>query len=122
MTAAINNLTELADFQRNYQALMRHYGMEGRKIQTGRPNENGDVEQRHYRFKRALEQALLLRGSRDFSTVAEYEVFLKQLFEQLNSGRKERLAEEMEVSAAPAGTALRQRQASAGACQFRQSD
>ena len=97
MTAAINNLTELADFQRNYQALMRHYGMEGRKIQTGRPNENGDVEQRHYRFKRALEQALLLRGSRDFSTVAEYELFLKQLFEQLNSGRKERLAEEMEV-------------------------
>lgn len=97
MTAAINNLTELADFQRNYQALMRHYGMEGRKIQTGRPNENGDVEQRHYRFKRALEQALLLRGSRDFSIVAEYELFLKQLFEQLNSGRKERLAEEMEV-------------------------
>jgi hypothetical protein len=88
MTAAINNLTELADFQRNYQALVGHYGLEGRKIQTGRPNENGDIEQRHHRFKRALEQALLLRGSRDFSTVAEYELFLKQLFEQLNSGRK----------------------------------
>jgi hypothetical protein len=97
MTAAINNLTELADFQRNYQALMRHYGMEGRKIQTGRPNENGDVEQGHYRFKRALEQALLLRGSRDFQSVGEYELFLKRLFEQLNSGRKERFAEEMEV-------------------------
>jgi hypothetical protein len=97
MTAAVNNLTELADFQRNYQALMRHYGMEGRKIQTGRPNENGDIEQRHHRFKRALEQALLLRGNRDFSTVAEYELFLQQLFEQLNSGRKVRLAEEMEV-------------------------
>jgi hypothetical protein len=97
MTAAINNLTELADFQRNYQALVGHYGLEGRKIQTGRPNENGDIEQRHHRFKRALEQALLPRGSRDFSTVAEYELFLKQLFEQLNSGRKERLAEEMEV-------------------------
>jgi hypothetical protein len=97
MTAAINNLTELADFQRNYQALMRHYGMEGRKIQTGCPNENGDVEQGHYRFKRALEQALLLRGSRDFQSVGEYELFLKRLFEQLNSGRKERFAEEMEV-------------------------
>jgi hypothetical protein len=97
MTAAINNLTELADFQRNYQALLRNYGIEGRKIQTGRPNENGDIEQRHHRFKRALEQALLLRGSRDFRTVAEYGLFLKQLFEQLNSGRKERLAEEMEI-------------------------
>ncbi|HVI77831.1 MAG TPA: IS21 family transposase [Candidatus Acidoferrum sp.] len=97
MTAAINNLTDLADFQRNYQALMRHYGMEGRKIQTGRPNENGDVEQGHYRFKRALEQALLLRGSRDFPSVREYELFLKRLFEQLNSGRKERFVQEMEV-------------------------
>jgi len=97
MTAAVNNLTELADFQRNYQALMRHYGLEGRKIQTGRPNENGDIEQRHHRFKRALEQSLLLRGSRDFGTVEEYELFLRQLFEQLNSGRKERLAEEMDV-------------------------
>jgi hypothetical protein len=97
MTAAINNLSELGDFQRNYQGLMRHYGMEGQKIQTGRPNENGDIEQRHHRFKRALEQALLLRGSRDFGSVTEYELFLKHLFEQLNGGRKERLVEEMEV-------------------------
>lgn len=97
MTAAINNLTELADFQRNYQALVTHYGLEGRKIQTGRPNENGDIEQRHHRFKRALEQSLLLRGSRDFGTVEEYELFLRHLFEQLNSGRKERLTEEMDV-------------------------
>ena len=97
MTAAINNLTEQADFQRNYERLMRHYGMEGRKIQTGQPNENGDIEQRHHRFKRALEQALLLRGSRDFNTVPEYELFLKQLFEQLNSGRRARLTEEMDV-------------------------
>lgn len=41
MTAAINNLTELADFQRNYQALVRHYGMEARKIQTGAPMKMG---------------------------------------------------------------------------------
>jgi hypothetical protein len=96
MTAAVNNLTEEADFQKNYQALLRHYGLEGRKIQTGRPNENGDVEQRHYRLRRALEQALLLRGSRDFATVEEYRAFLGKLFEQLNSGRKPRLAEEMD--------------------------
>jgi hypothetical protein len=97
MTAAVNNLTEKADFQKNYQALLRHYGMEGRKIQTGQPNENGDVEQRHYRLKRALEQALLLRGSRDFATVEEYREFLSELFEQLNRGRKPRWVEEMEL-------------------------
>jgi len=97
MTAAINNLSEQAEFQKNYQALLRHYGLEGRKIQTGQAHENGDVEQRHYRFKRALEQALLLRGGRDFSTLEEYQEFLGVLFTQLNGGRRERLGEEMEV-------------------------
>jgi hypothetical protein len=96
MTAAVNNLTEQADFQKSYQSLLGHYGLDGRKIQTGRPNENGDVEQRHYRFRRALDQALLLRGSRDFSGVEEYRSYLGKLFEQLNSGRKVRLREEME--------------------------
>ena len=97
MTAAVNNLTEQANFQKNYQTLLRHYGLEGRKIQTGQPNENGDVEQRHYRLRRALEQALLLRGCRDFAGLEEYRGFLGKLFEQLNSGRKLRLAEEMEL-------------------------
>jgi hypothetical protein len=97
MTAAINNLTELADFQKSYEALMRHYGMEGRKIQTGQANENGDIEQRHHRFKRGLDQALMLRGGRNFGNVEEYQGFLAKLFDQLNGGRKEKLAQEMEV-------------------------
>jgi hypothetical protein len=96
MTAAVNNLTEQAEFQKNYQALLRHYGLEGRKIQTGQPNENGDIEQRHYRLRRALDQALLLRGSRDFASAEEYRSLVGKLFEQLNSGRKPGLAEEME--------------------------
>jgi hypothetical protein len=97
MTAAVNNLTEMADFQRSYEALLRHYGMEGRKIQTGQANENGDIEQRHYRFKRALDQALLLRGSRDFADTEGYRAFLTKLFCQLNSGRGERIGHELEV-------------------------
>jgi hypothetical protein len=97
MTSAVNNLTEQGEFQKNYQALLRHYGLEGRKIQTGQPNENGDIEQRHYRLQRALEQALLLRGGREFASVDEYRSFLGRLFAQLNSGRRARLAEEMEL-------------------------
>src|SRR5215467_10737516 len=97
MTAAVNNLTELADFQKNYEALLRYYGMEGRKIQAGQANENGDIEQRHHRFKRALDQALMLRRSRDFVNIDEYQAFLAKLFDQLNGGRKEKLAHEVEV-------------------------
>ena len=54
------------------------------------------MEQRHYRFRRALDQALMLRGSRDFADLDEYRTYLIKLFEQLNSGRKPRLREEME--------------------------
>jgi hypothetical protein len=97
MTAAVNNLTESAQFQKAYQALLRYYRIEGQRIQTGQPNENGDVEQRHHRFKRALDQALLLRGSRDFATQEQYQEFVGKLFEQLNHGRKQKLAEELDL-------------------------
>lgn len=38
------------------------------KSQPSSPNENGDVEQRNHRFKKALDQVLMLRGSRDFAS------------------------------------------------------
>ena len=57
-------------FKQRYQALRRHYGLEAQAIQAGKGNENGDVEQSHRQFKRALEQALLLRGRRDVDSRA----------------------------------------------------
>jgi hypothetical protein len=86
-----------AEFTRSYQALLRHYGLQGQKIRTGKSHENGDIEQRHYRFKNALEQALLLRESRDFSSRQAYKEFLCELFSQLNAGRRQRLLEELNV-------------------------
>ena len=50
-----------------------------------------------YRFKRALDQALMLRGSRDFTDRSAYEAFLNPLYAQLNAGRHERLQEELAV-------------------------
>lgn len=99
LTAAVHNLdkTGRAEFTRRYAALLSHYRLVGQKIQTGRPNENGDVEQRHHRLKRAVEQALLLRCSRDFASRKEYELFLQTLFKQLNSGRRKRFDEELDV-------------------------
>lgn len=85
------------EFTHRYQGLLRHYRLEGQKIQTGKANENGDVEQRHYRLKQALTQSLLLRGSVDFSTREAYAEFLHQLFSQLNAGRQARLNDELTV-------------------------
>jgi len=97
LTAAVNNLSSQKEFTARYKALMSHYNLESRKSQAGKGNENGDVEQRHYRFKKAVGQALMLRGSRDFASRGEYAKFLRHLFDQLNSGRKKRFAEELEV-------------------------
>lgn len=95
LSAAVNNLVDTREFTRAYEGLLRHYRIHGQKAQAGHANENGDVEQRHYRFKNALDQALMLRGSRDFSTVAAYQVFLQRLFKHLNAGRHDRFLEEV---------------------------
>jgi hypothetical protein len=95
MSAAVNSQCDAKEFTRAYESLLRHYRLGGQKIQTGQANENGDVEQRHYRFKQAAEQALLMRGSRDFPAVAAYQLFLDKLFMRLNAGRQERYREEV---------------------------
>lgn len=97
LSTAVNNLSERKEFTRRYQGLLGHYGMAGEKIQAGHGNENGDVEQRHYRFKGAVDQELMLRGHRDFASRADYEQFLRRLLDQLNAGRRDRLTEELRV-------------------------
>jgi hypothetical protein len=97
LTAAVQKPDRPEEFTRRYSALLKHYGLEGDKTQAASPNEIGDVEQRHYRFKKALDQALMLRGSRDFTSRDEYAAFMRKLFSQLNSGRRDRLAEELKV-------------------------
>jgi len=97
LSAAVNSLKNPAEFRSRYTSLLAHYGLEGRKTNVGRSNENGDVEQSHYRFKKALEQHLLLRGSRDFESRNEYEDFIRLILEKKNRGRESRLSEELKM-------------------------
>jgi hypothetical protein len=97
LSSAVNNMSNLEEFNRRYEGVMRYYGVKPQHTNPASPNENGDCEQSHHRFKRAVEQALLLRGSRDFQSIAEYAQFLKDLFAQRNAGRRARLAEEIAV-------------------------
>jgi hypothetical protein len=77
--------------------MMRYYGVKPQHTNPASPNENGDAEQSHHRFKRGVDQALLLRGSREFGSRAEYAQFLKDLFARRDAGRRARLAEELAV-------------------------
>lgn len=94
MSAAVNNLSERREFTERYQGLLDHYGLVGEKIQAGAAHENGDAESSHRHFKDAVEQALLLRGSRDFASREQYLAFLDEVRRQRNAGRSQRLAEE----------------------------
>ncbi len=94
LTAAVRNLSSGKEFTDRYEGLLNHYRITGEKIEARKPNQNGDVEQSHYRFLTAIDQALMLRGHRDFSSVKEYEFFLKMVMDQRNAGRTTRLKEE----------------------------
>ncbi len=97
LSSAVNNMSNLEEFNRRYEAVMKYYGVKPVHTNPASPHENGDAEQSHYRFKKAVDQALMLRGSRDFATIPEYAGFLKDLFAQRNAGRRQRLAEELAV-------------------------
>lgn len=99
LSAAVRQLRqeEREEWTERYQALMRHYGMQPTWNNTGVAHENGDVEQAHYRFKEALDQALRARGSRDFASRGAYEHFLQTLVQRRNQHRAARAASEREA-------------------------
>jgi hypothetical protein len=104
LTSAVQKLDHPDDFTRRYEGLLNHYGLQGRKTQPASPHENGDIEQRHHRYRRAVHQALMLRGRCDFESRRGYVDFLRKLQAQLNAGRIDRLNEERkQLRPLPAG-------------------
>lgn len=64
LSAATHDLREGGrTFNERYRQVLDHYGVRPDANTPGRGHENGDVEQAHHRFKRAVEQALLLEDS-----------------------------------------------------------
>ena len=87
LSAAFRNLKRDAreDLTARYEALLEDYDMKGSRNNRGRAHENGSVEGPHGHLKRAIEDALLLRGSRDFETTGEYRAFLGQVVSRRNA-------------------------------------
>jgi len=84
-------------YNEGYLALLNHYGLKPRTIALRQPEQNGDVESSHGGLKQALQQHLLLRGQRDFESLADYEAFLGQIMNRRNQARSQRLAQELAV-------------------------
>jgi len=84
LSAAFKNLNEQADFTVRYTALLEHYDMVGTRNNRGLGHENGSVESSHRHLKDAIDQALLLRGHRDFDDRAAYEAFVREVVMRRN--------------------------------------
>ncbi len=97
LSTAVNKEGNPEEFIIRYRALMKHYGIKPMRTNPGKGNENGDVEQSHYRFKNAVDQELMLRGSRNFNSREDYEKFLRKLLRRKNAGRGKALALEKPV-------------------------
>jgi transcriptional regulator with XRE-family HTH domain len=99
LSAAIHPLDEegRAQAKERYRLLMVHYGLEPTTNNLGVAHENGDVEQEHRQFKRAVDQALRARGSREFRDRAAYNRFLQNLVNKRNLTRHTRWLEEREA-------------------------
>jgi hypothetical protein len=94
LSAAVKNLSPQRDFTDRLCGLMLHYKVQPTKTNPRSPNENGDCESLHGHLKTAIDQALLLRGSRDFADRKDYQTFLDGMFEKKNAGRSQRFEEE----------------------------
>jgi hypothetical protein len=91
LSAAYRNLDAEAakDVTRRYEEFCAHYGMAASRCNPGEAHENGAVESHNRHLKCALDQALMLRGSRDFADVADWRRFVDQIVARRNRRRED---------------------------------
>ena len=93
LSAAFRNLDKDAreDLTRRYEELCAHYGMRPTRNNRGVAHENGAIEGPHGHLKRAIEDALLMRGARDFDDLAAYRRFIDEIVSRRNARNAKRI-------------------------------
>ena len=96
LSAAFRNLDADAkeDLTRRYEAFCAHYGMTPTRNNLGVSHENGSVESSHGHLKSKLDDALLLRASRDFDDLKAWRGFVDQIVGRGNARNAKRIDQE----------------------------
>jgi hypothetical protein len=105
LSAAFRNLSRSArdDLTTRYDALCLHYGMEPSRNNRGVAHENGSIESPHGHLKRAIRDALLLRGGVNFADLASYRHFIDEILSRKNARNERRItAERAQLQPLPA--------------------
>lgn len=95
LSAATKKSGNKRAFTSNWKEFLDYYKVIPSRNNPGESHENGSVEKSHDIFKNAVKQYLLLRGSRDFDSLQEYEKFIIDIKNKRNALRKELLAIEV---------------------------
>ena len=82
-------------FTDRWMQFMNHYGVTPSRNNPGVSHENGSVEKSHDLLRSAINQHLLLRKSRDFTSEEEYQEFVLKIVKKRNETRQEKLGEEL---------------------------
>jgi len=93
LSAAFRNIeaeTE-ADLTERVEALCAHYGMTPSRNTKGVAHENGSIEGPHGHLKRAIQDALLLRGSPNFEDLDGYRRFIDEIVGRINARNRKRI-------------------------------
>jgi transposase len=93
LSAAFRNLDKdaRADLTRRYEDLVAHYGMTATRNNAGIAHENGSIEGSHGHLKRAIHDALLMRGSSEFDDLAGYRRFIDEIVGRCNARNSKRI-------------------------------
>lgn len=96
LSAAFRNLdaNAQADLTHRYEELCAHYGMTPTRNNKGVAHENGSIESAHGHLKAVIEDALLMRGSRDFDDLDSYRAFIDEIVGRRNVAHGERIKAE----------------------------
>jgi len=96
-SVAVNNHSERTLHTKRYAGLMDYRQCEPQRTNVRCVNENGDVESSNGHTKDRIDQALLLRGSRDFVTLQEYMQFVQTVVDRANGNRKQKFLDEQQT-------------------------
>lgn len=93
LSAAFRNAGKDAehDLTRRYADLCAHYTITPTRNNTGVAHENGSIEGPHGHLKRAVEDALLIRGSRGFDDLPAYRAFIDGIVGRINARNAARI-------------------------------
>jgi transposase InsO family protein len=97
LSAAYVNDHEKQRLTQAYQGVCQHYGMTPSTNNVGVSHENGAIETAHGSLKHRIDQAIKLRGSADFESIAAYQALINRCIGRLNRYSASRFQEEQKA-------------------------